>query len=413
MIKKLTSLAFLLTASAFTSTAIAQNCISGDDGLFNGSCCEFVSPDIPDFPSWSSQALWTSIQSCSPELRGRARIEISEPEFVTCDTARYRSAFAVDFGFGRVVEWEGRLVGKYARTFRFLKSTNENVQVWRFIINGDYRISSINFTPTDGQVPPSVQLFDRVHFVGHIDYACRAQGGYDIALSLQHLPGCVAHGALSDRPATGPLSHPDRNYYLIAPRSFDVGAEQGTEPQGQFTGDDMRFTTTPFQRCYSEKLIRQSTIQTIFEGCPCLGPVGSMPWRTQETRLAAQCGFQGAVFNPIAVGPFVPAGLNLQVVGRWDLPAGQYPEKQTLIHYQGVVEPGGPVICNPALETEHFLYGVGTRGDNKQGTLHPVPTSATSYDNSIDLVNAVNRSTQAFQWGAPSWASIHIGLFVD
>ncbi|MEM6673455.1 MAG: hypothetical protein AAF726_11470 [Planctomycetota bacterium] len=402
------SIGVLLTLPAGASP---QSCLTGDDGLFTGACCDFVSPNLPQFPAWDSDSQWLSIQNCSPEIRDPGEFGISEPVFVTCDTARYEAKFNVDFGGGRTVRWEGRLNGKYARTFGHVKSTNEVVQVWRFLLNGDFRIASINFVPNDAEIPPSVQLFGAVHFVGHIDYACNALGGYDVAVSLQHLPGCIAHGALSNRPAGGPLSHPDRNYYLIAPQSFQVAAGQGTEPQGRIVGDDMRFTTTPFDRCFSELRIRRTPIESIFRGCPCIGPVGSMPWITQETALASFCGFQTTVFSPISVGPFVPPGLNLQVVGRWLLPAGQYPERQTLIHYQAVVEPETPVLCNDALTTEHFLYGVGTKG-NKHLTLHPSTTNE-SYDNAIDLANAVNEQTQAFQWGVPSFASIHIGLFVN
>lgn len=411
MLRNLTLAASIGALLVLSSGASAQNCITGDDGLFTGDCCDFVSPNLPSFPAWDSEAMWVSIRGCDPELRAKAKFEISEPDFVTCDTARYRSAFSVDFGGNQVTEWEGRLVAKYARTFGHVTSTNRSLQVWRFIINGDFRLAPTAFLPNPAQVPPSIQLFDRVHFVGHIDYACDGQGGYDIAVSLQHLPGCIAHGGLSDRPATGAVSHPDRNYYLIAPQAFDVGAAQGTEPQGTMGGDDMRFTTTPFQRCFSEQRIRQTSLESIDRGCPCLGPIGSMPWYTQETRFAASCGNQTTVFNPVAIGPVVPAGLNLQVVGQWALPPGQYPENLTLIHYQAVVEPASPVACNPALQTEHFLYGVGTKG-NRNFTLHQ-PASFQGFDNAIDLVNAVSRNNQAFRWGRPSWANMHIGLFVQ
>lgn len=411
MLRNLTSAVTIGALFALSSGAFAQNCIIGDDGLFTGDCCDFVSPDLPDFPAWDSEALWLSIRGCDPELRGRSKFEISAPTFITCDTARYRSAFSVDFGNNQVTEWEGRLVAKYARTFGHVTTTNRELQVWRFIINGDFRLAPTSFIPNGAQVPPSIALFDRVHFVGHIDYACDGQGGYDVAVSLQHLPGCIAHGALSDRPATGPLSHPDRSYYLIAPRAFNVGLAQGTEPQGTLMGDDMRFTTTPFQRCFSEQRIRETGLESIDRGCPCLGPFGSMPWYTQETRFAASCGSQTTVFSPVAIGPVVPAGLNLQVVGEWALPAGQYPERQTLIHYQAVVEASTPVACNPFLQTEHFIYGVGMKG-NRNFSLHPTVNNQ-AYDNNIDLVNAVARNTQAFSWGRPSFASIHIGLFVQ
>ncbi|MEL6430816.1 MAG: hypothetical protein AAFR54_16650 [Planctomycetota bacterium] len=392
--------------------ASAQSCSFGDDALFTGDCCDFVSPDLPDFPDWQSNAQWISIQECAPELRARARLSLSKPDFVTCDSARYESKYDVNFGFGRTVVWRGELNAKYARTFRHQKTTNETVQVWRFLINGDYKIDSINFSPSDAQVPPSVALFDQVHFVGHVDYACDGQGGYDIALSLQHLPGCIAHGALSDRPATGPLSHPDRSYYLVAPRAFNVGVAQGTEPQGNILGDGTRFTTTPFEKCFSEQNSRQTSLQSVLGSCPCIGPAGTMPWVIQETLLASFCGGQTTAFSPVAVGPVVSPGLNLQVVGNWALPAGQYPEEQTLIHYQAVVEPVTPVLCNPELETEHWLYGVGLRG-GRYGSLNPSPTTFQSFDNAIDLVNAVSRDDQSFQWGQPSWASIHIGIFVD
>ncbi len=411
MLRNLTFAASFGVLFALSSGASAQSCITGDDGLFTGGCCDFVSPTLPNFPEWQSDAQWLSIRGCDPELRAPGRFRISAPNFITCDTAQYEAKYTVDFGGGQLVDWEGRLNAKYARTFAHVTSTDRSLQVWRFIINGDFRPSPNAFLPSAAQVPPSVALFDRVHFVGHIDYACDGQGGYDIAVSLQHLPGCIAHGSLSDRPAMGPLSHPDRSYYLIAPQAFNVGAGQGTEPQGTLVGDDMRFTTTPFQRCYSEQRIRQTELRSVFRSCPCVGPTGSMPWYTQETRIAAQCGGQTTVFSPVAIGPAVPAGLNLQVVGQWALPAGQYPERQTLIHYQAVVRPASPVACNPALETEHFLYGVGTKG-NKHLTMHP-SVSSESFNNAIDLVNAVTQGTQAFSWGRPSFASIHIGLFVN
>ena len=411
MFRNLTLAASVGILFALSSGASAQNCVVGDDGLFTGDCCDFVSPNLPNFPAWDSEAQWLSIRGCDPELREPGRFEISAPSFISCDTARYEAKFGVDFGGNQVAEWEGRLIAKYARTFQHVTSTDRSLQVWRFIINGDFRLAPTSFVPNAAQVPPSIALFDRVHFVGHIDYACDGQGGYDVAVSLQHLPGCIAHGALSDRPATGPLSHPDRSYYLIAPQAFDVGAGQTTEPQGTLVGDDMRFSTTPFQRCYSEQRIRPTSLESIDRGCPCLGPFGSMPWYTQETRFAAQCNGQTTVFSPLAVGPTVPAGLNLQVVGQWALPPGQYPESQTLIHYQAVVEASTPVLCNPFLQTRHFLYGVGTKG-NKHLSLHPT-VSFESYDNAIDLVNAVSRTNQAFRWGRPSFASMHIGLFVN
>lgn len=404
-----------LGLAALFSTAIhAQNCITGDDGLFTGGCCDFVTPNLPAFPDWDSTAQWITIRNCSVEVRARAKFRISEPSFIDCDRVVYRARFEVNFAPGVTYAWDGELFGKYSRTFGHVTTTNRSLQVHRFLLNGDFRLATPSIFVNPAQVPPSLPVFGAVHFVGHIDYACDGLGGFDIAASLQHLPGCIAHGAFSNRPLTGPASHPDRNYYLVAPGDFTPGTSQGTEPQGRIVGDDLRMTTTPFGLCFSENRLSQAPVETIFRGCPCSGPFGSMPWATQDTFFRAFCSPppQGTLWTPVAVGPVVPAGLNAQVVGNWALPAGQYPEEQTLIHYQALVRSNSPPHCNPNLGQTQWLVGVGTQG-NKHFSMHPSVISAGSIPNAVDLANCVDPVTQQLQWGEPATSSLQIGLFID
>ncbi len=397
-----------------TPAARAQNCLSGDDRLFTGGCCDIVRPDLPAFPDWSSRAQWITIRDCSPELRGRSRLDITAPQFIDCDRALYEARFEVDFGTGVIYSWSGKLYGKYARTFGYVTSTNRVAQVWRFLLNGDFRLNGPIGLNDPAQVPPSLPVFGAVHFVGHIDYCCDGAGGYDIALSLQHFPGCIAHGVVSNRPLTGAASHPDRSYYLVAPDAFAVGTNQGTEPQGRQVGEDVRVNSTPFGRCFSESPLRQVSVRTIARSCPCIGPVGSMPWVVQQTVFAPFCPspLQFTVWTPQQLGPVGPGGLNAQVVGNWNVAAGTYPERMTLIHYQAFVTTQDRILCNPDLGERQFLHGVGTKG-SKHFTLHPTPTANPSHDNAVDLVNAVDPNTQAFQWGEQATASMHVGLFID
>ena len=404
----------LLVLALFAPALGAQNCLGGDDGLFTNGCCNLVSPQLPSFPQWSSRAQWITIRNCTPEIRGRSEFKISRPQFIDCDRVEYEARFSVDFGTGTVYQWEGKLFGKYARTFGYVTRTNRVAQVWRFMLNGDFRL--VNSTPfvNPAEVPPSLPVFNAVHFVGHIDYCCDGQGGYDIAASLQHFPGCIAHGVVSNRPLTGPASHPDRSYYLIAPENFNVATMQGTEPQGIQRGEDLRVNSTPFARCFSESPLRQASVDTLVRACPCIGPVGSMPWVVQETVFAPFCPspFQITVWQPQQLGPVGPAGLNAQVVGNWTVPAGTFPEGLTLIHYQVFVATDDPILCNPDLGERQFLHGVGTKG-NKHLSLHPSVSAFGSFDNAVDLVNCVNPQNQAFQWGEQATASMHIGLFIN
>lgn len=391
----------------FAAPFASAQCGIGDDGLFTGNCCDSVSPILPPFPDFSMRAQWICIEKCDPSLRERAEFKATQPSFIDCDRVVYDAKWVIYSSGGVNIEYDGQLYGKYARTFRERTPNGTTFQVWRFLVNGDFVPTTTSALSSPCLIPTSFNTYGRVHFVGHIDYACNLAGGFDMAVSLQYLPGCISHGLVSQRPGNG---DPSRNYYLVAPDNFIVGANQGTEPQGTISGESFRASSIPSGRCFSEERLSPQSLESIFRDCPCVGGGGSMPWVVQKTDLTNVCAGM-TTWVPFSITPFSPDGINLQVVGQWANGVnGAYPQNQTLIHYQAFVFPTSPVICDPNLTQRQVLVGVGMKGIRTFG-FHPV--IAASSDNSIDLVNLVDPNALNFSLGIPATSDIHFGLFVN
>ncbi len=363
--------AFALTLSLPLSLAAQgpQGCI-GDDGLNITWCQPVVNINLPVIPPMQVSGDYCCIKDCALEESYSVRTSINHIP-VGCDLALIQILVAP--GSPGAPGYSGLLLAKYARTWveRVTDASGQSFerQVWRFLVNGD-------LTPTNGTSPcpipvhadPNLADDVRVHFTGHIDYACDPNPLVPpmvnkFAINLNHEVGCISHNAFSASPLPVASGHHDRSYHLFGPAGFKCTPVP--EPIGQTPYEAVRSTRLPNPFvCLGEAPILQGAIDTVKEDCLCApGVFGPMLYKHQVFQGTIDCGPQGTnsyssfPLNAPPVLPF-PTGMTAHPLGLWTLAPEDFPGTRELTTYFGFMLFKDD--CNPNDFPVKVVTGVGT-----------------------------------------------------
>lgn len=392
-------------------------CQFGDDG-FGGPCCDDPHPNLPDFPEVSDTGVYACYRECDPSDRYEVRVDIGRPEFFLCDQAIIEMRVQPTTPGGPTIS--GRMIAKYSRTW--ISIGNGNVQVWRFLLNGDW-----DYGPVGALGCPAPPHANPTHVTGSIDYACNPNSPVPstrFRLDLSHLPGCISHGAFSARPLGGATGHRDRSYHLVAPANFNFGSVN--DIQGDFRDDAVRSSPTgscfpQTYRCLNESEIREGTLRSDFKNCLCVNLNGG-PWAHQTLRGEVVCNNATSTFESVAnFDGVIPTGLAGLRLGSWIGPA--WPGDVELTVYVGYLRYAD--VCGAAADLDpHRVCGVGTSGDPGY-LLGPSPVFVV-HENFIDLEDNLVPNTAnpipvpgplptpcvglSRRFGAPAYSSLVWGI---
>lgn len=338
------------------SAAAQVPCHFGDDG-FDLGCCKDAQPNLPHFPELKVQGVYGCLLDCKLDDAFKVDIKLGSPDFILCDTAVIGIEVAPVSPGGPVIS--GKLFAKYSRTW--LTTNSGTIQVWRFILNGDF-----DYGPSIGTaacpVPPHK---DPSHVVGSIDYACDPTSpvaSAQIALNLSHLPGCLSHGGFSARPLAGAQAHNDRSYHLVSPPNFNFGSVN--DIQGPFFEEAVRSSPIGSSfpssyQCLSEAPVREGQMVSVFKSCLCTTLAGG-PWVHSDLKGEVDCsGVSGVFYTVSNFDPVIPTGLVGLRLGTWVGPA--WPGDLELTVYAGYFRYEDP--CVPLSDKNpDRVFGVGTNG---------------------------------------------------
>lgn len=284
--------------------------------------CVFASPSLPAFPAVQTLSVgicWSdcAVESQNPVLAKWGQLRPAQtaviPPLCTVYIARLDLADPVT----GVNEWGGPIRCFYSRTWVENDSLGRQIQVWRFLTNGDLRPTAAA-GPTPCPVPPCAAAFtNRVHFSGHLDVAVQCSTGQrSIAWSLNHECDWWSHSADGRRAGT---FHPGRSYTFVGPSaSFVAGGIVGSEPTGVTSTVDatrqlmlLRLRERPPSPdiCLAEQNIDSVVFQPESpEGCPCSTPgsyvsmsVNLNPFQVGELRVSPG----GSFFTSRPIGRWV------------------------------------------------------------------------------------------------------------
>ncbi len=343
----LTSAGLFLGASATAQLP----CAIGDDG-FGGSCCDQASANLPDFPAFVEEGSYACLTNCDDLKQFKVKISASPIQFFQCDLGIME--LEITPGSLGAPAFRGTVVAKYIRTWRSLPNGN---QIWRFSLNGNFEYDpTVSTTPCP--VPPQQSP---PYFVGHIDYTC-GTGPNDVrvAISLNHLPGCITYGPLSSNPAGGSQANNETSFHLVAPAQFDWLSASPLE--GESKNDAMRDSRMGqcfnSYGCLGETRIDEAKINIAFDDCLCSNGRGL--WFHHNTKGIGECGNQ-AFFSSIEnFDPGVPTGLVSLPLGRWTQPG--WLQGVELSTYYGYFKDESACPSFQAAFDPQFVTGVSTSG---------------------------------------------------
>jgi hypothetical protein len=275
---------------------------------------------------------------------------------------------------GLVLRWQGRFNVHYARTWMESGTTpGTQVQVWRFLLNGDMR--PYTFAPGPCATPPCAPPnFWRVRFTGYVDFArdC-ATGLIDEAWMITHACDLIDHDTGYAR---GGTFHPDRYYTFVGPAAGFVPGPTLAQEIGFAPNDTVRAWVAgpiPVMCQYEEPAT--ANFNPISMNCLC--SVGAPMWYDANV---AGSGVAGTSFMTVAAArPFQSVA-----IGAWTNPA-VYPGNEEL--RWNTAQYLYRDACTANMQLENF-FGVTTLGGNpafwidNNGVLTSLPTIFVDQSNS-------------------------------
>lgn len=253
---------------------------------------------------------------------------------------------------GLVLRWQGGFNVHYARTWLETGTTpGSQVQVWRFLLNGDMR--PYTSAPGPCAAPPCAPLnFWRVRFTGYVDFArdC-ATGVVQNAWMLTHACDSIDHDTGYAR---GGTFHPDRYYTFVGPALGFVPGPTLAQEIGFAPHDTVRSWIAgpiPVKCQYEEPAT--ATFNPIQMNCLC--SVGAPNWYDASVIGTGAAGTvfmtvaAARPFQSVAIGAFTnPAAYPGFEELRWNTAQYQYRDACTFLsqfeNFFGVTTIGG----NPA-----------------------------------------------------------------
>ncbi|MFN0244118.1 MAG: hypothetical protein ACKVWV_14600 [Planctomycetota bacterium] len=380
-----------LLLSLTMATRVAAQCIVGD-GLDGGPACTGAFTQVPQgkFVQPSLGICW---QNCgvAAVVPYRAQWGTLTPFPIgTPGTAPscgwYTSALTL-FQSGNPM-WQGTMTLTYSRTWAEIAPSGGNLQVWRYLVNGDLRATNVNPGPC-GLPPCCPANGNRMRVTGYIDYAQSCVAGaiqLESAWMLTH--GCDSIDHVAGFPRAGAF-HPGRFYSFVGPSAgFSVGAGSVVESGTTATECVRRWDATALPaRCDHEEPLLFATFNP--SGTTCMCGVGPGLWYEAFFNAA---GNTGTTITPYpGSDPF-----RSYPIGTWTNPAA-YPGVEQLRWNTNDLQ---YVECTGVGRQEYY-FGVTTSGGFPALTIPsiapglPVPLPLTFIDqaNSVLLpANVVTRN---------------------
>jgi len=377
---------FLFVASLVALAAPRAQASLLDD-LLNGPCCTPTVAQLPQFPGQELETKYICWQDCDVRLSGNVKASL---RLRPAACGYYLLRYNVTNLPGTRTIWSGSLVAAYSRTWAESQVAGElpNLQVWRFLINGDLVIDPQivqAFGNNTCVVPASYNTFGRLHVSGYADWVLNCDTGeWSVAYALGHECDPIEHdNSFSCRPGT---FNRNRSYNWVGPAPGFVCEPNVPVAEGPIRCEAFRrfdFTQPLNMICETEQPISQGQIETIGEFCPCGPAVAVAQYKIQALTASTVCNsFAGT--TPVEVW----SGLLGKSIGFWTDP-DVYPGLERLHLSRGFFDYADG--CGLAGGLEYFL-GVQTQGGFDTwkiilGDLTPVPNRL------IDLGNA-KRSVQ-------------------
>jgi len=318
-------LALALGMLAVLETPSAQ--CPAPDKLDGGPCCAQAQENIPWFKQVTQPALDICYRDCGVEFVGNCRarwtpLHVLGTTGVDCG---YRAQRLDLFDPVGNLKWTGVMRLAYSRTWQEADPSGVPLQVWRFLVNGDLRATSI-VGPAPCPLPTCAGAFgNRVKVSGYIDFAqaCVATGPpVQIAWMLAHACDTIDHAP--GFPRAG-VFHPERSYAFVGPAAGFVPTPltvlEGTPGSMLEAMRRLRHpapgTTGPITCEFEERL--NHFLGPVATFCLCAtSPPLSAQWLNAPLNLASACG--STLVSP---GPFLPGYLSMGI-GRWTAP-GTFP----------------------------------------------------------------------------------------
>jgi len=216
------------------STAQAQVC--APDNLDGSACCAPALLNLPAFPQMPGQnGLWICFDNCQPALQKQFCVALGKPQPILGGGGQICGEYNIRFqlrdcGTG-LMHWTGGMRATYSRNWlesQGAAGTTPNLTVYRFIVNGDL-VPTINVPNNACERPASLNVYSRVYFSGHVDYALDcATNQWSVAWAINHECDQVHHTAASARPAPAIGFDPAKSYSFVGPAAGFVVAPNNT-----------------------------------------------------------------------------------------------------------------------------------------------------------------------------------------
>jgi hypothetical protein len=381
----------------------------GPDGL-DGACCQSPTLTLPTFPAIVQRGRFLNFDQCVPGVHGPVCVNLRAPRTAPPGGAPVCGIYLIPLTISTCGPrpqslWSGTMRAQYSRTWLETRppSSTPDVQVWRFLLNGDLvpSLFMIQHFGNDNQVLPHcfTAFHGKVHFWGYVDYAQNcATGSFEAAWVLEH--GCdhFEHEALSTR--TGSF-HPMDSYTFLGPGgSF---ASSPIVPPVSAAGRDHDFRPNRWSNqpniCMGEEPLTSDSLVDGNPFCPCI-PTGPPVLACQFLELSAV----GTCNSRVHSDPNFAIPFCRKFVGSFTDP-NAYPGVEEVWLDQGMLQYSD--ACDPLTIVTELFKGVETIGG-----FDAFDMAGAALGNRFDDLGSANtgRSFRPSVAGAPyvSWELLHL-----
>lgn len=344
-----------LVVLAFAAQPARAQC--GPDGLDGGPCCAPAALNLPQFPSLSQDMRWLCFDGCQPTVNNLYCVKIGALLPVNMAggqvCGQYTVRFTVSICGTNTVLWNGLTRASYSRTWREVTPAGTGLQVWRFLLNGDFGATqNVPNTPCDR--PGCIAGFNRVYFTGYIDYALDcATNQWQTAFALDHECDGIHHTAASARPAPAAGFHPSRSFTMVSPgATFVVSSTAAIQSDGPIIQQAMRWNNwamAPAICTFEEPC--QGNLAANNQFCFCTTAAVAPQYLSTFVQAQSNC---GSSVNPSPIGTFLQ-----KRVGGWTAP-GMFPGNEFLLIDLGFLAHSN--ACTGGAMTQQWFEGVETIG---------------------------------------------------
>ena len=355
-------------AAAFSTAILAQ--FAQGDGFSGGPCCSTAVGTLPAFPTVTVGGLGASINNCGLESQfdisaTLAPVQVLSDYVLITLTIDAQPAFSIT---------NQLLAAKYARSWIEVSPTGAELQVWRFLVNGDLAYSAVAPAAAGTKIPLSTLPPHNLpaHFIGNVDFAKNlGTGTWEISYTLSHFCPVESHATFSQRPIGDASTWANRTYHFVGPSNFTFDAFPS--PSGPIAGESARLSVgivsgAPYTTFKETGIHRGLVVDNTLD---CVGgtgaPTANAPRYHHQALMICNefCGNEAESIQSVPIGlPTIPTGLRGLGIGKFVPAAGShYPGEKYVSVYLGVLQSAG-VCAAPGSPSMHAVSGVATGGGN-------------------------------------------------